>query len=104
MSRCPRSGYLETEAAKTIALAAGEGADARLFSGRSFRVGGATELHAVGADELTIRLLGRWSSDIARIYTRVCTNNVLQLSALMAGAPSHPAVEDVVPSYVQPGA
>ena len=81
--------------------AAGEGYDTRLFTGRSLRIGGATELHAMGADQLTIMLLGRWSSDVARIYTRVSQNQVLALSAGISAAPEDPALEQVFPDYVQ---
>ena len=65
------------------------------------RIGGATELHAAGANELTIALLGRWSSDCARLYTRASQGQVLALSQQLAGAPEDPSLEQVFTNYVQ---
>jgi hypothetical protein len=42
------------------------------FGTHSFRIGGATALFAAGADETVIRTMGRWSSDIHRLYVRAC--------------------------------
>ena len=42
------------------------------FSTHSARIGGATALFAAGADETVIRTMGRWSSDIHRLYVRAC--------------------------------
>ena len=84
-----------------VADAAGEGLDSRFFKGRSLRIGGATELHAAGANELTIALLGRWSSDCARLYTRASQSQVLALSRMMSRATEDPALEQVFPTYVQ---
>ena len=42
------------------------------FSTHSLRIGGATALFAAGANETIIRTMGRWSSDIYRLYTRAC--------------------------------
>lgn len=86
---------------QSVANAAGEGSDARIFTGRSMRIGGATELHAVGANELTIALLGRWSSDCARLYTRASQGQVLELSQRLSAAPEDPALEQVFSNYVQ---
>ena len=36
------------------------------------RIGGATALFAQGAHETVIRTMGRWSSDIHRLYVRAC--------------------------------
>ena len=58
--------------------AAGEGSDVRLFTARFMRIGGATDLHAVGANELTISLLGRWSSDCAPGSTRAGARTVAE--------------------------
>ena len=65
------------------------------------RIGGATEMHAVGANELTISLLGRWSSDCARLYTRASQGQVLDLSRRLGGAPDDPSLEQIFPHYVQ---
>ena len=42
------------------------------FGTHSLRIGGATALFAAGADETVIRTMGRWSSDIHRLYVRAC--------------------------------
>jgi len=49
---------------------------------------------------MTIQLLGRWSSDIYRIYTRICGDTVLGVSARMPFA-SGEALEATFPEYVQ---
>ena len=48
------------------------GEDPSEFSTHSLRIGGATALFAAGATETVIRTMGRWSSDIYRLYTRAC--------------------------------
>ena len=42
------------------------------FGAHSLRIGGATALFAAGADPTVIRTMGRWSSDIYRLYVRAC--------------------------------
>ena len=42
------------------------------FGTHSLRIGGATALFAAGASDTVIRTLGRWSSDIHKIYVRAC--------------------------------
>jgi hypothetical protein len=42
------------------------------FSTHSLRIGGATALFAAGANETVIRTMGRWSSDLHRLYVRAC--------------------------------
>ena len=42
------------------------------FGTHSLRIGGATALFAAGADPTVIRTMGRWSSDIYRLYVRAC--------------------------------
>ena len=42
------------------------------FSTHSMRIGGATALFAAGANETVIRTMGRWSSDMHRLYVRAC--------------------------------
>ena len=95
------SNAVLTQWVQGIADAAGEGRDSIFFSGRSMRVGGATELHAAGANELTIALLGRWSSDCARLYTRASQGQVLALSRMLSRASEDPALEQIFPQYVQ---
>ena len=42
------------------------------YSTHSLRIGGATALFAQGANETVIRTMGRWSSDLHRLYVRAC--------------------------------
>ena len=42
------------------------------FGTHSYRIGGATALFAAGANETVIRTMGRWSSDLHRLYVRAC--------------------------------
>jgi hypothetical protein len=42
------------------------------FGTHSYRIGGATALFAAGANETVIRTMGRWSSDMHRLYVRAC--------------------------------
>ena len=53
-------------------LMASIGETASEFGTHSLRIGGATALFAQGATELVIRTMGRWSSDIHRLYVRAC--------------------------------
>ena len=55
---------------RSLMSAIGENPDQ--FGTHSLRIGGATALFAQGADETVIRTMGRWSSDIHRLYVRAC--------------------------------
>ena len=55
---------------KDLMTAIGE--DASQFGTHSYRIGGATALFVAGANETVIRTMGRWSSDIHRLYVRAC--------------------------------
>ena len=55
---------------KTLMSAIGE--DPGQFGTHSLRIGGATALFSMGASETLIRTMGRWSSDLHRLYTRAC--------------------------------
>ena len=57
-------------ATKHIAQTSGSNPDQ--FGTHSFRIGGATALFAAGASETIIRTMGRWSSDLHRLYVRAC--------------------------------
>ena len=98
-----------THASLTLAVrrainAAGCNAIDRSFSGRSLRVGGATDLAASATPEDSIRALGRWDSTAHRAYTRVTQAQALRYSAIMGGHQSanDPTLEDAFPGYVQP--
>ena len=59
-----------------------------LRGGKSFRVGGATDLRAaLGAAEgmAVIKQRGRWNSDVAEIYQRALLLDQLDGSAAMGG-------------------
>ena len=56
----------------TRELMAAIGEDPMLYGTHSYRIGGATALFAAGANETVIRTMGRWSSDIHRLYVRAC--------------------------------
>ena len=51
------------------------------FGLHSYRIGGATALFAAGATPLTIRMMGRWSSDCYRLYVRACYEHTLEWTA-----------------------
>lgn len=55
---------------KSLMAAIGE--DPAQFGTHSLRIGGATALFAAGANETVIRTMGRWSSDLHRLYVRAC--------------------------------
>ena len=71
------------------------------FTARSMRVGGATEMHAIGANPASIQALGRWAGDTQRIYTRMPAGQALRISAALSTAPHDPTLEDLFPSYTQ---
>ena len=53
------------------------GEDPTQFGAHSYRIGGATALFAAGASDTIIRTMGRWSSDIHRLYVRACYDQCL---------------------------
>ena len=71
------------------------------FSARSLRIGGATEMHAIGANPAAIQALGRWAGDTQRIYTRMPAGRALQISAALSSAPHDPTLEDLFADYTQ---
>ena len=56
------------------------GDDPTQFSTHSLRIGGATALFAAGADQTVIRTMGRWSSDLYRLYVRASFEKSLEWS------------------------
>lgn len=87
---------------RRVARAAGE--DPQFFSGRSLRVGGATDLHAAGADPYVIQLAGRWDSEAHRAYSRATEGQMLQLSHMIQRVGSDRALEDRFKGYIQSAA
>ena len=61
----------------TRQLMAAIGEDPMQFGTHSYRIGGATALFAAGADAMVIRTMGRWSSDLHRLYVRACFEQTL---------------------------
>ena len=55
------------------------GRDASLYGAHSLRIGGATAALAAGVAPSLIRLMGRWSSDVYEIYTRMSLQAALQV-------------------------
>ena len=57
-------------------LASIDGIDPMNFGMHSFRIGGAATLLAAGCDPSVIMAMGRWSSDIYKLYCRPNTANL----------------------------
>jgi hypothetical protein len=62
----------------TRAMMAAVGLDPNEYGTHSYRIAGATALFAQGADPTVIRTMGRWSSDIYRLYVRACFERCCQ--------------------------
>jgi hypothetical protein len=60
------------------------GQDPSDFGTHSLRIGGATALFAAGATPVVIRTMGRWSSDIYRLYVRASFEANLKWSRIAA--------------------
>ena len=59
------------------------GEDPKRFGAHSLRIGGATAALAAGVLPASIRLLGRWASDVAEVYMRISRQASSRLSALV---------------------
>ena len=71
---CHRNGSAVTVAQvrdKVKEIAAAAGRDPSMYGAHSLRIGGATAALAAGIPPSLIRLMGRWSSDVYEIYTRM---------------------------------
>ena len=60
------------------------GLDPALFGAHSLRIGGATAALAAGIPPALIRLMGRWSSDIYEIYTRLSLEAAINVGRAIA--------------------
>ena len=69
-TNAPLSYQLVLDVTRQLMRAIGE--DESQFGTHSYRIGGATALFAAGANETVIRTMGRWSSDLHRLYVRAC--------------------------------
>ena len=61
----------------------GIGQEAARFGAHSLRIGGATAALAAGVEPAMIRLLGRWSSDVAEVYMRMSRQAASRLSTVV---------------------
>eukprot|EP00965_Chrysotila_dentata_P156322 5164219-Pleurochrysis_carterae.AAC.1 len=61
-------------------MAATLGLDAPDFGGKSFRIGGATDIRAMRGEEgmAMIQQRGRWGSDVAQVYQRAIVDGQLR--------------------------
>jgi len=81
-----RTGALR-QLTRKLMLSIGE--DPVQFGLHSYRIGGATALFAAGATPLTIRMMGRWSSDCYRLYVRACYQQTLSWTAKCGSTEVH---------------
>ena len=72
---------------KRIMIAVGE--NPVEFGTHSLRIGGATALFAAGADPTIIRTMGRWSSDLYKLYVRACFEKSMEWSRVAGSTPVH---------------
>lgn len=89
--------------AKRMAKACGEDPDR--FGGKSFRVGGATDMRAVFGTEGMHKIVqrGRWHSDIAQIYQRTLLSEQVDGATRVADADGED-MESMVQGWSQPAA
>ena len=85
---------LVKDIARGLRFAVGE------FAGHSCRIGGATDLADQHASPLLLQAKGRWSGDIARIYSRMTRRSQLAASRLMQGSGGRDC-EEIFPTYTQ---
>ena len=87
--RDPRTGQAFTTRqtrAVVKGLMAAVGEDPSLYGAHSLRIGGATAALARHVPEVVIRAMGRWSSDIYRVYCRASDEAVLRFGVSIASA------------------
>lgn len=71
------------------ALMASIGCDPDRFGAHSMRIGGATAALAAGIDPSVIRAMGRWSSEVYEIYTRLTREAAARVSSTIASTAFH---------------
>ena len=71
------------------ALMRSVGCDPDRFGAHSLRIGGATAALAAGIAPETIRAMGRWSSEVYQIYTRLSREAATRVSCMVASTPFH---------------
>jgi len=72
--RMAACGYTETSQYKT----------------HSFRIGGATKLAFKGVSPLQIQIMGRWASDIYKIYCRRCKGKMISIHQILTSGTDDP--------------
>ena len=65
------------------------GCDPLQYGAHSLRIGGATAAMAAGVDPAVIKVMGRWSSDVFMIYTRINRETAVRMSSLIGSTPFH---------------
>ena len=71
------------------------GEDPSQFGTQSYRIGGATALFAAGGTEMLIRTMGRWSSDLHRLYVRCCYRTCAEWGSRIGSAEVEPDAVEV---------
>ena len=90
--RDPATGLaITTEAVRDLvkSLMQRLGEDPSEFGSHSLRIGGATALFASGASPTVIRTMGRWSSDLYKLYVRASFEQTVAWSRAAGSATVH---------------
>lgn len=90
--RDPATGLaITTEAVRNLVQSLMQrcGEDPREFGSHSLRIGGATALFASGASPTVIRTMGRWSSDLYKLYVRASFEQTVAWSRRAGSATVH---------------
>ena len=84
-------------------MAAAAGIPPTAVGGKLMRIGGATDLRDVlgEAGQRVIKQRGRWGSDVANVYQRALTRDLLEASALTGDAEAE-EMEATLAGWVQP--
>ena len=84
-----------------MALYAAAGLDTSESGTHIYRISGATALFNAGGTETIIRTMGRWSSDLYRLYVRACFEQCCKWSARVGSTKfsATAGVYDEVDSY-----
>ena len=93
--RSPWTTQDSKDLARSIALKVG--IDPSLTGGKSFRIGGATDMREALGDgsQNMIQQRGRWATDLARIYQRALVRSHLEASVAMGSAHASRDLEEI---------
>ena len=64
-------------------------------STHTYRISGATALFTAGGSEMLIRTMGRWSSDLHRLYVRCCYRTCARWGSKIGSAEVEPDCEEI---------